>query len=775
MTSSEAAPSGEWPRDFRMDPSSGSARPKFWTHELYRGPNRRPVTIKYSRTKMESEEIALEFLGESVVGFDMEWPFQPKDGTDVPLQKRIGLIQIAKEDTIGLFHIGLHVGQTPKDILAPTLRKIIESDEITKTGVGILNADFSRLSRWFNLKPRGAFELSHLHNLVTYGDKYPMKITTRMRALTKQVEDHLGLPLFKGKVRTSNWSRPLNTDQIRYAAADAYAGIMLYHCMNSKRLAMTPVPPIPIHAETYIPMVNGMGSIVPVQLGPSSKVESGVSAVEFYQQASTAGTPEQPTHGDSVLPADVQEDESVGSEGEGEDEGELQEAAADALDSGAQAALSRGKRIPSEFERDVLAVVQQGMPAFPEGAGMELEYVAVDRIGRKLFLEPRKVNVASKMSEPSRPEPTGQVAHQVEALPEQKIAPASKQTYKPTPEASKALFAQLSAHRRHVSKERGCSAFIVAYNTLLTTVSEKCPRTDAELRRISGIGKVKAELYGPAWLAIVNDFVEEQATVGHSSEQGPAPQAGPTTPISQRTHAAQATDQASGGHGKTPAILHTGISFSMDNVALEGEVDPSVIVISDDTDDEASAFGSPMESPSSSYLKRKREGLESSTRDRQRQRPVLPQPQFHSRRAVVNPSRQPVQTHGPTTGHTGELGHREKLQNNRSPPSGPQPGIGPPKRIFTTQVAVPQPKPQRASVEAQILRNKIVAFNKRITPVVILSEDTIELIIKNSPKTAQELLQIPGVMPFANACARQNQCLFSFIAKSTKKTAVLDP
>ncbi|KKY30523.1 putative 35 exonuclease helicase [Diaporthe ampelina] len=169
----------------------------------------------------------------------------PKD------QPRIGLIQIACEDKIALFHIGLHSGSTAKDLLAPALRKIIEDLAIAKCGVAVHDADFARLRFWFGLKPRGALELSHLHNLVSFAASDPAKCTTKLRRLTAQVEQHLGLPLHKGKVRTSNWIEPLSKDQVNYAAADAYAGFMLFHSMNAQRMGMNPTPPLPVYAETY--------------------------------------------------------------------------------------------------------------------------------------------------------------------------------------------------------------------------------------------------------------------------------------------------------------------------------------------------------------------------------------------------------------------------------------------------------------------------------------------------------------------------------------------
>ncbi|KAJ4373492.1 hypothetical protein N0V86_007632 [Didymella sp. IMI 355093] len=266
-----------WPLSFRIPPgsqhqsqqglaafgvTSQKQKPKkrWWSHQLYRGPNDEHVKIQYSKTKADSEVLAKQFLDEKVVGFDMEWPWN--DWKLEKLQNKIGLIQVATEDKIALFHIGLHAGKTTDDIIAPSLRKLIESPAIGKIGVGILTADFSRLRRYFKLQPKGAVELSHLHRLVTFGGRKPELVSTKMTSLAHQVEQHLEHPLYKGDVRTSNWSKPLSQEQIKYAAGDAYAGIMLYHCLNYKRLQMDPVPPMPIHAEKYLGFkLAGVGSL----------------------------------------------------------------------------------------------------------------------------------------------------------------------------------------------------------------------------------------------------------------------------------------------------------------------------------------------------------------------------------------------------------------------------------------------------------------------------------------------------------------------------------
>lgn len=184
------------------------------------------------------------------------------------LPDRVGLIALATEDKIALFHIGAHEGRTPDELLAPSLRTIIESPAFVKAGVGILAADFRRLHKFFGLKPQGAVEISHLHGLVTTS---PARTTTRIAALERLVRTHLGLPLDKGngRVRTSNWSRGvLNGEQRAYAANNAYAGLMLYYYLDARRRAMDPVPPRVLWHELYawFDHVPGRGTGLLLQL-----------------------------------------------------------------------------------------------------------------------------------------------------------------------------------------------------------------------------------------------------------------------------------------------------------------------------------------------------------------------------------------------------------------------------------------------------------------------------------------------------------------------------
>jgi hypothetical protein len=77
--------------------------------------------------------------------------------------------------------------------------------------------------------------------------------------LSEQVQDILFLPLHKGNVRTSAWSRRLSMEQVEYAASDAYAGFRLFQELEKRRVAMDPMPPRPALWELDLPIILGNG------------------------------------------------------------------------------------------------------------------------------------------------------------------------------------------------------------------------------------------------------------------------------------------------------------------------------------------------------------------------------------------------------------------------------------------------------------------------------------------------------------------------------------
>ncbi|OQO03672.1 hypothetical protein B0A48_10337 [Cryoendolithus antarcticus] len=239
---------------------SREGRPKYWTHSLYHGPDGENVDLQYCRTLKQSEEVAKKFLTEKVVGFDLEWVADNKRRgvKGIAVKLNVSLIQVASETTSALFHIAMHSGTTTAQLIAPSLRRLIESRSILKVGVNILNADAKRLARNFDIAPGGIMELSHLYKVATN----PLIARRRnsqyggLVALACITLDHMHLPLSKDKkIRCGRWDQDLSSSQKKYAADDAYVGFHLYHKMNTDRLNMDKVPQHP--RVTDIENVNG--------------------------------------------------------------------------------------------------------------------------------------------------------------------------------------------------------------------------------------------------------------------------------------------------------------------------------------------------------------------------------------------------------------------------------------------------------------------------------------------------------------------------------------
>lgn len=185
----------------------------YWQYNLYEGPGGEKVNLHYCKSIETTERVAQLFLGQKVVGFDIEW--KPQAFAWEGVRKNVSLIQLASEERIALFHLArFPKGDPSRDFLAPTLWKILESSEITKVGVSI-KADCTRLRRFLGIDPRGLLELSHLYKLVKFSHGDVKKINKMLVSLAQQAQEHLHLPLWKGDVRTSDWAEELDYDQCR--------------------------------------------------------------------------------------------------------------------------------------------------------------------------------------------------------------------------------------------------------------------------------------------------------------------------------------------------------------------------------------------------------------------------------------------------------------------------------------------------------------------------------------------------------------------------------
>lgn len=188
----------------------------FWSHTIYRGPDEQRVKVHYCKSQHTMERVCQYFLDDKVLGFDLEW--SPQATRNSGPRDNVSLIQLANESRIALFHVSLFPEKS--ELVSPTFRKIMEDPTVMKTGVAI-KGDCTRVRKHLGVDVQGAFELSHLYKIVKYSESGQHKLINRLLVrLDVQVEEHLGLPLYKGDVvRSSDWTKALNMKQVMCKSA----------------------------------------------------------------------------------------------------------------------------------------------------------------------------------------------------------------------------------------------------------------------------------------------------------------------------------------------------------------------------------------------------------------------------------------------------------------------------------------------------------------------------------------------------------------------------
>ncbi|XP_072570942.1 bifunctional 3'-5' exonuclease/ATP-dependent helicase WRN isoform X1 [Paramormyrops kingsleyae] len=178
-------------------------------------------TVVYSREKNDcsflSEDLRSQLTPGSAVGFDMEWPPSFTKGQ----KQKVALIQLCVSDhKCYLFHLSSMLG------FPAGLKMLLEDDTIKKVGVGI-EGDMWRLLSDFDIKLKNFLELTDLAN-------------EKLRCAEKWSLDGLVKHLFNRQlkkdrdVRCSSWNDfDLTEEQKRYAATDAYAGLIVYNKLET--------------------------------------------------------------------------------------------------------------------------------------------------------------------------------------------------------------------------------------------------------------------------------------------------------------------------------------------------------------------------------------------------------------------------------------------------------------------------------------------------------------------------------------------------------------
>ncbi len=189
----------------------------FWGYQMYRIPGEDgapdvKVKVHYCTSSTTTERVVKQYFSdEKVLGFDLEW--SPSAHKSSGTRKNVSLVQLASASRIGLFHIAAF--PLTDKLVAPSLKKVLEDPDVAKLGVSI-KGDCRRCADHLGINVRGQFELSHLYRLVKYykSGEYDL-INKRLVSLAMQVQDCLGLPLYKGSdVRESNWAKKLKMDQV---------------------------------------------------------------------------------------------------------------------------------------------------------------------------------------------------------------------------------------------------------------------------------------------------------------------------------------------------------------------------------------------------------------------------------------------------------------------------------------------------------------------------------------------------------------------------------
>ncbi|KAB2576726.1 Replication factor C subunit 1 [Lasiodiplodia theobromae] len=440
--------------------------PSLWSHQLYQGPDGQDIIVDYCCTFEQSESVAQHFLNEPVLGLDMEWHCF---ASPTNIKQNASVLQLACEDRIAIFHLARHKGNTAAEILPPTLKKIIESDEILKAGVNIYGADAPKL-RKLNLEPKGLFELSHLYNLIANKRTAGGHVPKYLKKLNEQSIEKLGLPLEKGSVRTSDWTKELNQAQIDYAAADAYAGFMLFHVMNEERKQMKPTPPLPAFAELGLPVIG------------ISEKEADAEELSDCSNPIVRTIPPQ----DQLQGLSLRLYEKLC----------LKRAAV---------AAARGMKSIQLASNSALARVATAQPrtlqALRQVKGMG--DTAVQNFGRDCIL-----TIERFLTQGADNVPDDVIIDD----PIISTPPRKKQGSTTLDASSRLLFDTLCIKRKELAAEERISSFQyyrIANNNVLTNIANRRPTTFEELLEISGIGNYSAKKFGEHWLSVVNSFIAE--------------------------------------------------------------------------------------------------------------------------------------------------------------------------------------------------------------------------------------------------------------------------
>ena len=173
--------------------------------------------IHVPSTSAEFAAATVEIMAAGIVGFDTESKptFVTGDVSDGP-----HLVQFALHDKAYLFQLQHAEG-------LPFLRELLQAEQLIKVGFG-LKSDRKHIHAKLGVQLGGVVDLNTVFRQQGYHKE--MGVRAAVGLLFKQ-------RFAKSRhVTTSNWSQPqLNTQQLLYAANDAYAALRVLQALNLPR------------------------------------------------------------------------------------------------------------------------------------------------------------------------------------------------------------------------------------------------------------------------------------------------------------------------------------------------------------------------------------------------------------------------------------------------------------------------------------------------------------------------------------------------------------
>ncbi|HEX5363947.1 MAG TPA: 3'-5' exonuclease [Gallionella sp.] len=182
--------------------------------------------IHVPASRAEFAAASAEIRAAGIVGFDTESKptFVTGDVSEGP-----HVVQFALHDKAYLFQ--LHHAEA-----RPFLIELLQSEQLLKVGFG-LKSDSGHIRRKFGVEFRAVVDLNRVFSMDGYHKE--MGVRAAVALLFNQ-----RFPKSK-KVTTSNWSQPqLSSQQLLYAANDAYAALKVLEALNLPR-AELPVMGLP--------------------------------------------------------------------------------------------------------------------------------------------------------------------------------------------------------------------------------------------------------------------------------------------------------------------------------------------------------------------------------------------------------------------------------------------------------------------------------------------------------------------------------------------------